>query len=50
MNQVVIGYHFQEIIIISTYLIHLELVIFQKIFTKKIKILISLQTYIESKT
>ena len=46
MKKVVIGYHFQEKIITSTYLIHLELVISQKIFMKYIKILILLQTYI----
>ena len=47
MKKVVIGYHFQEIIITSTYLIHLELVIYLRIFMTYIKILILLQTYIE---
>ena len=47
MNQDLIGLLFQEKIITSTYLTHLELVIFQKIFMTFIKILILLQTYIE---
>ena len=46
MNQVVIGYHFQEIIITSTYLTVLELDTYLKIFMTFIKNLISLQTYI----
>ena len=47
MKKAAIGYLFQEIIKIFLYLIHLELVIYLKIFMKYIKILISLQTYIE---
>ena len=46
MKKVVIGYPFQEIIITSTYLIHLELDIYLKIFMTFIKNLILLQTYI----
>ena len=49
MKKVAIGVVFQELIKIFLYLIHLELVIFQKIFIKFIKILILLQTYIEFK-
>ena len=47
MKKVVIGVVFQEIMITSAYLTHLELDISLKIFIKFIKILISLQTYIE---
>ena len=47
MKKVVIGYLFQEKIKIFLYLIHLELVIYLKIFVKYIKNLILLQTYIE---
>ena len=47
MNQDLIGLLFQELIITFTYLTHLELVIYLKIFMTFIKILISLQTYIE---
>ena len=49
MNQDHIGYHFQEIIITSTYLTVLELDISLKIFMTYIKNLILLQTYTESK-
>ena len=47
MKKVVIGVVFQEIIITSTYLTVLELDTYLKIFITYIKILISLQTYIE---
>ena len=47
MNQDLIGLLFQEKITTFIYLTHSELVISQKIFTTFIKILISLQTYIE---
>ena len=46
MKKVVIGYPFQEIITTFSYLIHLELGIYLKIFMTYIKILILLQTYI----
>ena len=49
MKKEVIGYLFQEIIKTFLYLIHLESVISLKIFIIFIKILISLQTYIEFK-
>ena len=49
MKKVLIGYLFQEIIITFSYLTHLELVIYLKIFMTFIKILILSQTYIESK-
>ena len=49
MKKVVIGYHFQEIITTFSYLIHLELVIYLKIFMTFIKNLILSQTYIEFK-
>ena len=49
MKKVVIGYPFQEKITTFLYLTALELVIYLKIFIKFIKILISLQTYIEFK-
>ena len=47
MKEGVIGYPFQEKITTFLYLIHLELVIYLKIFMKYIKNLILLQTYIE---
>ena len=49
MKKAAIGYLFQEKITTFLYLIHLELVIYLKIFITFIKILILLQTYIESK-
>ena len=45
MKKAVIGYLFQEKITTFLYLTVLELVIYQKIFMKYIKILILLQTY-----
>ena len=47
MKKAVIGYLFQEKITTFLYLIHLELVIFLKIYMKYTKILILLQTCIE---
>ena len=49
MKKEVIGVVFQEIIITSTYLTHLELDTYLKIFTTFIKISTLLQTYIEFK-
>ena len=49
MNQDLIGLLFQEKIITFIYLTHLELDIYLKLFMIFIKILISLQTYIEFK-
>ena len=49
IDQEHIGVVFQEKITIFLYLIHLELVIYLKIFMKYIKILILLQTYVEFK-
>ena len=48
MKKVVIGVVFQELIKIFLYLTVLQLDTYLKIFTKYIKILISLQIYIES--
>ena len=48
IKQAVIGVAFLEKITEFLYLIHLELVIFQKIFMEYMKILILLQIYIES--
>ena len=47
MKKVVIGYLFQEIIITFSYLTHLELDTYLKIFMTFIKTLILSQTYIE---
>ena len=47
MKKAVIGYPFQEKITTFLYSTALELVIYLKIFTTFIKILILLQTYIE---
>ena len=48
MKKAVIGYLFQEKITTFLYLTVLELVIYQKIFMKDIKILILLQIHINS--